>query len=99
MQSTSKSKAIHLQAWRGPECSRRLRFPYFKTIGTGCQPYASLLPGNILSTHFCYWLSRPPGRNAAGRIISMKNSNDTIENRTRDLPACSAVLIVKWDKI
>ena len=26
----------------------------------------------------------------AGRIISMKNSNDTIGNRTRDLSACSA---------
>jgi hypothetical protein len=23
--------------------------------------------------------------------MSMKNSNDTIENRTRDLPACTAV--------
>jgi hypothetical protein len=30
------------------------------------------------------------GRNAAGRITSMPNSND-IGNRTRDLPACSAV--------
>jgi len=27
----------------------------------------------------------------AGRIISMKNSNDTIRNRIRDLPACVAV--------
>jgi len=27
----------------------------------------------------------------AGRIMSMKKSNDTIGNRTRDLPACSAV--------
>jgi len=27
----------------------------------------------------------------AGRIMSMKNSNDIIVNRTRDLPACSAV--------
>ena len=27
----------------------------------------------------------------AGRIVSMKNSNDTIGKRTRDLPACSAV--------
>jgi hypothetical protein len=26
-----------------------------------------------------------------GTIMSMKNSNDTIGNRTRDLPACSAV--------
>ena len=37
-------KAITLQAWTGPECSRRLRLPDFKTIGTwrskGCQPYA-----------------------------------------------------------
>jgi hypothetical protein len=28
---------------------------------------------------------------AAGRIISVKNSRDTIGNRTRDLPICSAV--------
>jgi len=28
-----KGKAIPLQAWTGPEGSRRLRFPYFKTIG------------------------------------------------------------------
>jgi hypothetical protein len=27
----------------------------------------------------------------AGRIMSMKSSNDTIGNRTRDLPGCSAV--------
>ena len=36
-------------------------------------------------------LSRPQGHSAAGRIMSMKNSSDTIGNRTRDLPACSAV--------
>jgi len=29
-----KSKAIPLQAWTGPEASRTLRFPNFKTIGT-----------------------------------------------------------------
>jgi hypothetical protein len=29
-----KGKAIPLQAWGGPEGSRRLRFPDFKTIGT-----------------------------------------------------------------
>jgi hypothetical protein len=29
-----KVKAIPLQAWTGPEGSRRLRLPYFKTIGT-----------------------------------------------------------------
>jgi hypothetical protein len=39
-----KGKAIPLQALSGPEASRRLRLPDFKTIGTlrwqGCQPYA-----------------------------------------------------------
>jgi len=29
-----KGKAIPLQAWTGPEGFRRLRLPYFKTIGT-----------------------------------------------------------------
>ena len=29
-----KAKAIPLQAWTGPEGSRRLRLPDFKTIGT-----------------------------------------------------------------
>ena len=29
-----KGKAIPLQAWTGPEGSRRLKLPYFKIIGT-----------------------------------------------------------------
>jgi len=29
-----KGKAIPLQAWTGPEDSRRLRLPDFKTVGT-----------------------------------------------------------------
>jgi hypothetical protein len=31
------------------------------------------------------------GDRATGRIMLMKNSNDTIGNRSRDLPVCSAV--------
>ena len=31
---TVKDKAIPLQAWTGPEGSRSLRLPDFKTIGT-----------------------------------------------------------------
>ena len=49
------------------------------------------LQRNITGTHFCWSLSRPQGQTAVGRIMSMKNSNDTIGNRTRDLPACSTV--------
>jgi hypothetical protein len=30
----NKGKAIPLQAWTGPEDSRKLRLPDFKTIGT-----------------------------------------------------------------
>ena len=48
-------------------------------------------PVNIPGTHFCWRLSRPQGHSSARRIMSMKNSNDTIGNRTRDLPTCSSV--------
>ena len=41
-----KGKAVLLQAWNGPEDSRKLRFPDFMTTAqdggqwSGCQPYA-----------------------------------------------------------
>ena len=34
LKGKGKGKAIPLQAWTGPEGSRRLRLPDFKTIGT-----------------------------------------------------------------
>jgi hypothetical protein len=95
-----KVKQSHYRPWQaltGPEGSRRLRLPDFKTIGTwrwqGCQPYAptTFTPGNIPGTHFCWRLSGPQDHSAAERIMSMKNSNKTIGNRSRDLPVCSAV--------
>ena len=33
-------------------------------------------PGSIPGTHFCWRLSQPQGHSVAGRIVSMKNSND-----------------------
>jgi len=48
-----------------------------------------LPPGNTPGTHFFWGLSRPQGHSAIGRIMSMKNSNDTIWNRTSDLPIFS----------
>jgi hypothetical protein len=51
-----------------------------------------LYPQKIFSgTYLCYTLSRPQRHSASGRIMSMKNSIDTIGNRSRDLPVCSAV--------
>ena len=47
----------------------------------------SVLRDPFTFTFFCWRLSKPQGH----RIMSMKNSEETIGNRTRDLPACSAV--------
>jgi len=48
-------------------------------------------PGNIPGTHFCWRLSGPQDSSAAKRIQSMKNSNDSMGNRTHDFPICSSV--------
>jgi hypothetical protein len=53
-------------------------------------PHLPPPPRKHPGTHFCYRLSQPQGCSAARRIMTMKNSSDTIGNRTRDLPACSA---------
>jgi hypothetical protein len=42
-------------------------------------------------SHFYYGLSQPQGHISAGSMRPMKNPNDTIGNRTRDLPACIIV--------
>jgi hypothetical protein len=41
-------------------------------------------PGNVPGTHFCWRLSQPQGHSVAGKMKSIKNSNDTIGNPTRD---------------
>jgi hypothetical protein len=92
-----KVKAVPLQAWRGPEGSRKLRSSDFMTTAQDGGKVVSLthqlplLPGNTTGTHFCYRLSRPQGHSATGSIMSLKYSSDTIGNRTRDLTVCSVV--------
>jgi len=61
-----------------------------KIVSLTRRPPLSL--GNTPGTHFCQRLSRPQGHSATGRNMSLKNSNVTIGNRTRDLPVCSVVL-------
>ena len=64
-----------------------------------------LPPGNASGTHFCYRLSRPLGHSAIGRIMSMKNSNDTIWNRTSylndkiDIDEITALSLQVWEWI
>jgi hypothetical protein len=54
-----KGKAVLLQAWGGPEGSRKLRFPDFLTTAQYVGKVVSLMhrpplpPGNTPGTHFC----------------------------------------------
>jgi len=54
-----KSKAIPLQAWGGPEASRKLRFLDFMTTAQDGGKVVSLMhrlhlpPGNVPGTHLC----------------------------------------------
>jgi len=54
-----KGKAVQLQAWSGPEGSRKLRFPDFVTTAQDGGKVVSLThrsplpPGNTPGTHFC----------------------------------------------
>ena len=90
--STCKVKAIPLQAWSGPEGSRKLRFLDYTIMAqdggkvVSLRHWPPLPPGNAPGTHFCYRLSRPQGHSAIERIMSMKNSIDTIWDRSSELP-------------
>jgi len=70
-----KGKAVPLQAWSGPEGSRKVRFPDFVTTAQDGGKVVHLrhrppLPrGNAPVTHFCLRLGRPRGHIAAGRIL------------------------------
>jgi hypothetical protein len=53
-----KGKAVLLQAWSGPEGSRKLRFPDFMTTAQEDGKFSlthrpPLRPGNPPGTHFC----------------------------------------------
>ena len=70
-----KGKAVQLQAWSGPEGSRKLRFPDFMTTAQDSGKVVSLthrsplLPGNAPGTHFCQKLSQPQGHSVIRRIL------------------------------
>jgi hypothetical protein len=76
---------------------QEVKFPDFlttaqdggKVVSPTHRPH--LPPGNSPGTHFGQRPSRPQGHSTIIRIMSMKNSNDTISDRTSDLPICSAV--------
>ena len=57
--TVKKGKAVPLQAWSGPEGSKKLRFPDFMTTEQDGGKVVSLThrpplpPGNDPGTHFC----------------------------------------------
>ena len=79
-----KGKAVPLQAWSGPEVSRKLRFPDFIKMTQDGGKFVSLThrPPLTKEIHLV-----PKGHGAT----ALKNSNDPIGNRTRDLPICSVM--------
>jgi hypothetical protein len=54
-----KGKAVLFQAWSGPEVSRKLKFPDFRSTAQDVSKVVSLRhrpplpPGNTPCTHFC----------------------------------------------
>jgi len=83
-------QALKVPGGSGSQISRQSAHEGGKVVSHMHQP--ALPPGNILGTHFCYRLSQPQGHSVTRRIMSMKNSSDTIGNRTHYLRACSTVL-------
>jgi len=52
----AQGKAIPVQAWTGPDGSRRMRLPDFKEVSLSALGTGRLYPppqGNISGTHFC----------------------------------------------
>ena len=85
---TNVGKAIPVQAWGFKE----IRVPSFQDCRCRKVVRLSVLrtgrlypPGYIGAAHLCDTLNRCQRRSAAGRIMSKKNSNDTIGNRTSDI--------------
>jgi len=70
-----KGKGVPLQAWSGPEGSRKLTFPDYMTTAQDGDKVVSLthrppLPStNNPGTHFFQRLSRPQGHSTIGRIL------------------------------
>ena len=92
----SKGKAVPLQAWSGPEGSRKLRFPDFMTTGQDGGTVVSSTHWPPLPLTKCSWYSflleaesTPGPKYDRKDFRSLKNSTDTSWDLTSHLPICS----------
>ena len=90
-----KGKAVLLQAWTGPESSRKLRFPYLVTTAQDGGRLSALCTGQLYPQKIhlvliCVRGSVDPRTivRSEGFYVNEK-STDTIWDRTSDLPICS----------
>jgi hypothetical protein len=62
-----------------------------KVVGLSALPTGRLYLQELLLVLILLEAESPQDHSATGRIMTMKYSNDIIENQTHDIPACSAV--------
>ena len=86
----NKSKAVPAQVWTGPEGSRKVKLPDFKTVGTWrwqcCQPSAPAVstPRKYSCTHFYQSLSWHQGHiNVKGFLHNIKRIKQIQLEKTR----------------